>query len=80
MNTAHLIAQLLEIEQAIGALEPTRIRGLLFDAEESVLHIEQQMIELLLENERLRSRLDSTQDPSGASFLDFRTPAKAFIN
>ena len=80
MNTAHLISQLLEIEQAVGVMEPGRIRALLFEAEENVLRIEQQMIEILLENDRLRARLESTQDPSAATLLDFRAPAKVFIN
>jgi hypothetical protein len=59
MNTAHLIAQLLEIEQAIGKVDPARIRGMVFEAEESILQIEQQMIDILIENESLRQRMES---------------------
>jgi hypothetical protein len=59
MNTAHLIAQLLEIEQAIGKVDPARIRGMVFESEESILQIEQQMIDILIENESLRQRMES---------------------
>ena len=59
MNTAHLIAQLLEIEQAIGKVDPARIRGMVFEAEESILQIEQHMIDILIENESLRQRMES---------------------
>jgi regulator of replication initiation timing len=79
MNTAHLIAQLLNIEQAVGTLEPTRIRGLLFEAEESVLQIEQQMIELLLENDRLRERLEASRR-SASTLTEPRTTEKILVN
>jgi hypothetical protein len=59
MNTAHLIAQLLELEQAIGKVDPARIRGMVFESEESILQIEQQMIDILIENESLRQRMES---------------------
>lgn len=79
MNTAHLIAQLLEIERAIGTVDPTRVRGMLFEAEESVLQIEQQMIEVLLENENLRTRLENVR-ASGSGFIDSWTPGKFLVN
>lgn len=79
MNTAHLIAQLLKIERAIGTVDPTRVRGMLFEAEESVLQIEQQLIEVLLENENLRTRLENGRQ-SGSGFVDSWTPGKFLVN
>jgi hypothetical protein len=80
MNTARLIAQLLEIEQAIGKVEPARIRGMVFEAEESILQIEQQLIEILIENESLRRRMESCRPSSSSIFTEFGTPEKFLIN
>jgi hypothetical protein len=78
MNTAHLIAQLLEIEQAIGKLEPARIRGMLFEAEESILQIEQHLLEILVENESLRLRLDNGSRPSSLANLSLASNVEKF--
>jgi hypothetical protein len=80
MNTAHLITQLLEIEKAVGKIDPARIRAMVFEAEESILQIEQQMIDLLLENDSLQQRLDNRQRPSLAELPEPRVPEKFFIN
>jgi hypothetical protein len=80
MNTAHLITQLLEIEKAIGKIDPATIRSMVFEAEESILQIEQQMIDLLLENDSLQQRLDNRQRPSLSDLPEPRVPEKFFIN
>jgi hypothetical protein len=80
MNTAHLITQLVEIEKAIGKIDPARIRSMVFEAEESILQIEQQMIDLLLENDSLQQRLDNRQRPSLSDLPEPRVPEKFFIN
>jgi hypothetical protein len=80
MNTAHLITQLLEIEQAIGKVDPARIRGMLFEAEESILEIEQQIIAILVENESLHLRLDNGNRPSLAELSASRPVEKFSVN
>lgn len=80
MNTAHLITQLLEIEKAVGKTDPARIRAMVFEAEESILQIEQQMIDLLLENDSLQQRLDNRQRPSLSELPEPQVPEKFFIN
>ena len=75
MNTAQFIAQLLQIEQAIGKIEPARIRGMVFEAEESILQIEQQMIEIPIENDlSLRQRMESSRPPSSSALTELATP------
>jgi hypothetical protein len=80
MNTAHLIAQLLQIEQAVGKIDPARIRGMVFEAEESILQIEQQMIEILIENDSLRQRMECSRPPSSSALTELATPEKFLIN
>jgi hypothetical protein len=80
MNTAHLIAKLLEIEQAIGKIEPARVRGMVFEAEESVLQIEQQMIDILIENESLRQRMENCRPSSPSILTEIDSPNKFLIN
>jgi hypothetical protein len=81
MNTAHLIAQLLEIEQAIGKLEPARIRSMVFEAEETVLDLEKQMIDILLESESVQLLMDFSRRTSPLSEMPVaRTPEKFLVN
>jgi len=81
MNTAYLITQLLEIEQAIGKLEPAQIRSMVFEAEESVLELEKQMIEILLENESVQMLMDySLRSPSVSALPEAETPEKFLVN
>lgn len=80
MTTAHLIAQLLDIEKAIGNVEPTRIRGMLFEAEESVLQLEKQMIEVLTDYQGLQMLMDFTSRTSPAALPEPVIPEKFFVN
>ena len=80
MTTAHLIAQLLDIEKAIGNVEPTRIRGMLFEAEESVLLLEKQMIEILTDYEGLQMLMDFSSRTSPAALPAPGIPEKFFVN
>ena len=66
MTTADLIAKLVEIEQALGTTGSARARALLFEAEEAVLRLEQQMIETLRDNERLRERMENCEGLTAA--------------
>jgi hypothetical protein len=59
MNAAELMAKLVEIERAVGWTNPVNIRAKVIEAEESLLQLEQQMIETLRENARLRERMES---------------------
>ncbi|HEY1498332.1 MAG TPA: hypothetical protein VGF88_02020 [Acidobacteriaceae bacterium] len=81
MNAAHLISQLLEIERAIGNGDLTRMRSMVFEAEETVLGIEKEMIEILIENESLRQQMDLNERAASASSLsEPRLAAKYFVN
>jgi hypothetical protein len=81
MNTAHLIAQLLDIEQAVGKVEPARIRGMLFEAEATVLELEKQMIEILTDYEGLQMLMDFSRRANSPSALpDPAIPEKFFVN
>jgi hypothetical protein len=80
MNTAHLITQLLEIEQAIGKVEPDRIRGMIFEAEESVLEIEKQMIEILTDYESLQMLMDFSRRSSASALPEHAAPDKFLVN
>jgi hypothetical protein len=80
MNTARLIAQLLEIEQAIGKLQPACVRSMVFEAEASILQIEQQMIDILIENESLRQRMESCRSSADPFLSEFSSPQKFLIN
>jgi len=80
MNTARLITQLLEIEQALGKVEPTRIRGMLFEAQESVLELEKQMIEILTDYEGLQMLMDFSRNAAASTLPDAEIPAKLLVN
>ncbi len=81
MNTAHLIAQLLEIEQAVGKLEPARLRSMVFEAEETVLELEKQMIDLLLENESVQLLMEFSRRTSPVSEMpETKAPEKFLVN
>jgi hypothetical protein len=80
MNTARLITQLLEIEQALGKVETARIRGMLFEAQESVLELEKQMIEVLTDYEGLQMLMDFSRNASVSALPERDIPAKLLVN
>ena len=80
MNTARLITQLLEIEQALGKVETPRIRGMLFEAQESVLELEKQMIEILTDYEGLQMLMEFSRNAAGSALPDREIPAKMLLN
>lgn len=80
MNTARLITQLLEIEQAIGKVDPARIRGMLFEAEESVLELEKQMIEILTDYEGMQMLMEFSRNAIGSALPEKAIPAKLLVN
>ena len=80
MNTARLIAQILEIEQAVGTLEPARIRCMLFEVEESVLELEKQMIEILTDYEGLQMLMEFSHRSGESALPDVESSAKHLVN
>ena len=80
MNTARLITQLLEIEQALGTIETPRIRGMLFEAQESVLELEKQMIEILTDYEGLQMLMEFSRNSAGSARPKREIPAKLLVN
>jgi len=57
MTAAILIAKLVQIESAVGRAHPFAVRNMVLEAQGCVLEMEQEMIEILRENGRLRERL-----------------------
>lgn len=80
MNTARLIQQLLDIEKALGHVETARIRGMLFEAEESVLDLEKQMIEMMTDYEGLQLLMDFSHNAANSTLPEAETPAKMLLN
>lgn len=80
MNTADLIEKLLEIERTIENENPNTVRALVMAAEESVLFIEQEMIETLRENELLRQRMETFRRASLAALADTRITEKCWVH
>ena len=80
MNTARLITQLLEIEQALGKVDTPRIRGMLFEAQESVLDLEKQMIEILTDYEGMQMLMEFSRNAAASSIPDKQMPAKLLLN
>ncbi len=80
MNTARLITQLLEIEQALGKIEAPRIRGMLFEAQESVLELEKQMIEILTDYEGLQMLMEFSRNAAGSALPEREIQAKLLVN
>jgi hypothetical protein len=64
MNAADLIAKLVEIERAIGNADAPKVRAMVLEAEEVVLRFEQQTIETLRENKRLRDLMENCERSS----------------
>jgi hypothetical protein len=58
MNAADLIAKLVEIERASDSAGLTHLHHLALDAQQDFFRIEQQMMEVLLENQRLLECLE----------------------
>jgi hypothetical protein len=79
MNAVDLMEKLLEIEQTIGNDHPARIRALVIAAEESVLLIQEEMIETLRENELLRQCADTFRRASLAALADNRSTEKCLV-
>ena len=80
MNTARLINQLLEIEQALDHLDAASIRGMIFDAQESVLAIERQMIEMMTDYEGLRMLMEFSRNSAASPLAEADMPAKMLVN
>ena len=80
MNTARLINQLLQIEQSLGKIEPARIRGMLFEAQESVLAIEKEMIEVLTDYEGLKMLMEFSRNSWDTVVPAAETPSKFLVN
>lgn len=64
MNTANLLAKLVEIERTADGAGFTRVRTMAIDAQQDALRMEQELMETLLENQRL---LDCLEDASSGS-------------
>jgi hypothetical protein len=60
MNAADLMAKLIQIERAVGGTHPP-VRAMAIEAEDSLLQLEQQLIESLRENELLRERMENCE-------------------
>jgi hypothetical protein len=58
MNAADLMTKLIEIERASDSAGLTRLRSLALDAQQDFLQLEQQLMESLLENQRLLECLE----------------------
>jgi len=80
MNTARLIDQLLQIEQSLGKLETARIRGMIFEAQESVLELEKQMIEVLTDYEGLKMLIEFSRNSWDSVVPAAEAPAKFLVN
>jgi hypothetical protein len=80
MNAADLMDKLLEIERTVGNDPPTRVRALVIAAEESVLLIQEEMIETLRENELLRQYADTFRRASLAALTETRISEKCWIH
>lgn len=80
MNTARLINQLLEIERALGHVETATIRGMLFDAEESVLDLEKQMIQIMSDYEGVQMLMDFSRNSPNPMLPEAKSPAKLRVN
>ncbi len=80
MNTARLINQLLEIERALGHVETTRIRGMLFEAEESVLDLEKQMIQIMTDYEGVQMLMEFSHQSANSTLVEAEIPAKLRVN
>jgi hypothetical protein len=70
MDATNLMAKLVEIERAVAGAGLAHVHTLALDAQQSLLHLEEQLMETLLENQRLLEFLQNgTLDPE--SLADF---------
>jgi hypothetical protein len=51
-----LIADLVNIERIVGKSDPIAIRRMVVEVQESVLHLQQQLVDALEDNGRLREQ------------------------
>ena len=58
MESPALMHKLMEIERALGHLDPCAIRNLILEAQNGVRRLESENDHLVLENSELRRRLD----------------------
>jgi hypothetical protein len=58
MNAANVLAKLVEIERAVDGAGLPRVRALAIDAQQLLLEVEQQLMETLIENQRLLEFLE----------------------
>lgn len=71
MYAANLMATLVEIERALAGAGLTHVHTLALDAQQSLLEMEQQLMEVLLENQRLLEFLEDAALTSPESLADF---------
>jgi len=71
MYAANLMAKLVEIERAVAGAGLTHVHTLALDAQQSLLQMEQQLMETLLENQRLLEFLEDAALSSPESLADF---------
>lgn len=57
MNTAVLLQKLLEIEISVGKIDALAVRAMLRDVEDLILDMERRVVEMMVENGRLRAEL-----------------------
>lgn len=60
MDPAVLMTQLVQLERAASACDRPTVRKLILEMEDTLLHLQQDMIETLRENADLRQRLEGT--------------------
>ncbi len=80
MNTERLLTQLVEIEQAMDILEPAELRSMLCEAQETVLELEKQMIDVLLDYESLQLLMDFSRRPALSDLPEREVPGKYSVN
>jgi hypothetical protein len=56
------------------------IRGMLFEAQESVLELEKQMIEILTDYEGLQMLMEFSRNAASSALPDREIPAKMLLN
>jgi len=74
MDATNVLAKLVEIERAVDGAGLPQVRALAVDAQQLLLQVEQQMMETLIENQRLLEFLENVAlaPESLADFVDAR--------
>lgn len=69
MTAAILIAKLVEVEKAVGNLNPSTIRRMVLEAQGCVLEMDQEMIEMRRDNRTLRQRMENYERSTAAGSM-----------